>query len=104
MLAQFCDHLILVHLVILSSHSLPDWQPSKIIVSSRPISYWEDVKPDGLFLACLAVKWLTASQRADSSRALLPFNAAPSTTAGDMAASRAHFTLVLRGAPAGPAE
>jgi ubiquinone/menaquinone biosynthesis C-methylase UbiE len=25
-------------------------------VSSRPISYWEDVKPDGLFLAWLAVK------------------------------------------------
>ena len=24
--------------------------------SSRPISYWEDVKPDGLFLAWLAVK------------------------------------------------
>jgi ubiquinone/menaquinone biosynthesis C-methylase UbiE len=25
-------------------------------VSSQPISYWEDVKPDGLFLAWLAVK------------------------------------------------
>lgn len=25
-------------------------------VSSRPISYWEDVEPDGLFLAWLAVK------------------------------------------------
>jgi ubiquinone/menaquinone biosynthesis C-methylase UbiE len=25
-------------------------------VSSRPISYWEDVAPDGLFLAWLAVK------------------------------------------------
>ena len=25
-------------------------------VSSRPISYWEDVKPDGLFLAWLAVR------------------------------------------------
>ena len=25
-------------------------------VSSRPIAYWEDVKPDGLFLAWLAVK------------------------------------------------
>ena len=25
-------------------------------VTSRPISYWEDVKPDGLFLAWLAVK------------------------------------------------
>jgi len=25
-------------------------------VSSRPISYWEDMKPDGLFLAWLAVK------------------------------------------------
>jgi ubiquinone/menaquinone biosynthesis C-methylase UbiE len=25
-------------------------------VESRPISYWEDVKPDGLFLAWLAVK------------------------------------------------
>lgn len=25
-------------------------------VSSRPISYWEDIKPDGLFLAWLAVK------------------------------------------------
>jgi ubiquinone/menaquinone biosynthesis C-methylase UbiE len=25
-------------------------------VSSKPISYWEDVKPDGLFLAWLAVK------------------------------------------------
>jgi malonyl-CoA O-methyltransferase len=25
-------------------------------VSSRPISYWEEVKPDGLFLAWLAVK------------------------------------------------
>jgi len=25
-------------------------------VSSRPISYWEDVKPDGLFLAWLATK------------------------------------------------
>jgi ubiquinone/menaquinone biosynthesis C-methylase UbiE len=25
-------------------------------VSSRPISYWEDVQPDGLFLAWLAVK------------------------------------------------
>lgn len=25
-------------------------------VQSRPISYWEDVKPDGLFLAWLAVK------------------------------------------------
>ena len=25
-------------------------------VASRPISYWEDVKPDGLFLAWLAVK------------------------------------------------
>jgi ubiquinone/menaquinone biosynthesis C-methylase UbiE len=26
------------------------------VVSSRPISYWEDVEPDGLFLAWLAVK------------------------------------------------
>jgi len=25
-------------------------------VSSRPISYWEDVEPDVLFLAWLAVK------------------------------------------------
>jgi ubiquinone/menaquinone biosynthesis C-methylase UbiE len=25
-------------------------------VSSRPLSYWEDVEPDGLFLAWLAVK------------------------------------------------
>ena len=25
-------------------------------VSSRPVSYWEDVAPDGLFLAWLAVK------------------------------------------------
>jgi malonyl-CoA O-methyltransferase len=25
-------------------------------VSSRPISYWEDMKPEGLFLAWLAVK------------------------------------------------
>jgi malonyl-CoA O-methyltransferase len=25
-------------------------------VESRPISYWEDVQPDGLFLAWLAVK------------------------------------------------
>jgi ubiquinone/menaquinone biosynthesis C-methylase UbiE len=25
-------------------------------VTSRPISYWEDVEPDGLFLAWLAVK------------------------------------------------
>ena len=25
-------------------------------VSSRPISYWEDVAPDGLFLAWMAVK------------------------------------------------
>src|SRR5215472_6672498 len=26
------------------------------VVSSRPVSYWEDVEPDGLFLAWLAVK------------------------------------------------
>jgi malonyl-CoA O-methyltransferase len=25
-------------------------------VSSHPVSYWEDVRPDGLFLAWLAVK------------------------------------------------
>ena len=25
-------------------------------VSSRPISYWEEIEPDGLFLAWLAVK------------------------------------------------
>jgi hypothetical protein len=26
-------------------------------VESRFISYWEGVKPDGLFLVCLAVRW-----------------------------------------------
>ena len=32
------------------------WRAIAGEVSSQPISYWEDVEPDGLFLAWLAVK------------------------------------------------